>query len=105
METTYQSLREFTSMYGKKFTLSTFTDGDGNNFKSLVWELPEIDSETGKHKLLFVNFSKKLGELSAKEIIERKNELRVSHGLNEKGNEYWALCTQSQNIEDIELDW
>lgn len=72
------SLVNFAKEYGPKVQIANCTNRKtGNTFKCVVFG--EEDNRT------FVAFSSKLGELTAKEMIERKHQLKVKKWI--KGNE------------------
>lgn len=64
------SLLTFARNYKKVDVIPFVNKETGENFKSLVFT-----NENGDRQM--VNFSSKLGELSASEVAARKNELQV----------------------------
>ena len=95
------SFMAFARMKGKP-QLGKFTNEAGESFKSVVFtDETNPDNETNK---VFVSFSRSLGELTAREISERKNDLQVVECLTEKGKPMYSLCNKGENSwEDIDI--
>ena len=88
------TLKNFALSHGK-MQLGTFVNGTtGESFRSCIFTNPSDNSRC------FVAFSSKMGELSAREIAEQKDQLQVVE--LESGN--FSLCKQdANNWEDVEL--
>lgn len=81
-------------MFGKMQIGDFVNKEDGRAFKSCIF----TDS---KGTRTFVSFSSKLGELTPREIKQRKEALQVVQ--LESGN--YSLCNQGENTwEDVDLD-
>lgn len=99
------SFMAFARMKGRP-QLGTFVkeDQDGNkqSFKSVVFtDESNPDSKTNK---VFVAFSRNLGELTAKQISDRKHDLQVVECLTAEGNTMYSLCNKGENSwEDIAI--
>lgn len=95
------SFLAFARMKGKP-QLGTFKNEAGESFKSVVFtDESNPDNQTNK---VFVAFSRKLGELTAHEISERKNDLQVVECLTEEGKTMYSLCNKGENSwEDIAI--
>lgn len=87
------SLLAFAQLKGK-MQVGQFTNKEtGEQFKSCIFTAPDGNR-------CFVAFSSNLGELSAKDISARKNELQVVELTS--GN--YSLCAQGSNAwEDVDL--
>lgn len=83
---------------------ATFTNSNtGEEFtaRSVAFVHPTEKDEQGRSSVCFVGFSRNLGELTAKEIAERVDELQVVQTNDDK----FILCQQGSNSwEDIEID-
>lgn len=74
--------------------------GETFTSRSVAFEHPTKLDEQGRHAVVFVGFSRNLGELSAEEIAARKDELNVVQ--YENGN--YGLCARGSNAwEDINI--
>ena len=88
------SLLAFARTHGKMQVGKFANSETGEEFKSCIFTNPEDQSRC------FVSFSSNLGELSAKEIAERKDSLQVVE--LESGN--FKLCNVgANNWEDVDL--
>ena len=94
------SLREWCKMYGVNYTRAPFTNKEtGETFHSLIWR-------GNDGSLIFVNFSKTLGELDNAEMRKMKNELSVYQVIKESGEEGFSLGkTGSLRGEEESLDF
>lgn len=96
------SLIGFAQMKGKPqvggFQHVDEATGEVKHFKSMVFTDPSNpDNKTNK---TFVSFSSKLGELTPREISERKDNLQV---VELEGGHY-SLCNKGENAwEDVDL--
>lgn len=99
------SLIAFAKAYGKPMLTQPreFVNSDtGESFtaRSLAFEHPTEKDDQGRNKVTFVGFSRNLGEISAKEIAERAEDLRVL----EYENGHYGLCAKGADAwEDIDL--
>lgn len=77
--------------------------GEINKWKSVAFESPtEVNPETGLPAVTFVAFSSKLGELTARQIVDMKDELQV---VQREGSSSYILCKRGSNSwEDINID-
>ena len=88
------SLMSFARSHGKMQVAPFVNKETGEEFKSCVFTDPEDNSRT------FVAFSSKLGELTPKDIVARKDSLQVVE--LESGT--FKLCNVgANNWEDVEL--
>lgn len=100
------SLMAFAKSHGKMSITNESThinSATGEEFtsRSCAFTSPTEKDEQGRSKVTFVAFSSKLGELSAAEIVARKDELQVVQ-FAESGN--YTLCAQGANAwEDVDL--
>lgn len=88
------SLVAFARQYGK-MQVGSFVNEEGIPFRSCIF----TDADGNKK---FVSFSKKLGELSPREIASRKDELQIV--LTENGK--YKLCKKGnpgESWEDVDL--
>ena len=103
------SLLAFAKAHGK-MNLAEFTNGEtGDTYKGIAFVNPETKATC------FVSFSNNLGELSASEIVDRKNELQVCElnvapevaerrAANGRQAESYCLCAIGQNSwQEIDL--
>lgn len=99
----------FAKAHGK-MKLAEFTNGEtGETYKGAAFVNPETNATC------FVNFSSKMGELSAAEIIAKKDELQVCElnvapdvakrrAANGRQPESYCLCMVGQNAwQDVDL--
>lgn len=96
------SLISFAKAHGR-MQIGSFTNPDtGDTWKSCVFTDPtNPDNKTNK---TFVAFSRNLGALTPKEIVEQKDSLQVVLCETKEGNDMFALCKAGQNAwEDVEL--
>lgn len=92
------SLISFAQSHGKMQLGSFVNEDTGETWKSCIFTDPTSGNRT------FVSFSRNLGELSAKEIKEQKDDLQVVQCETKEGNEMYSLCKKGQNSwEDIDL--
>ena len=99
------SLHAFAKSHGRMKVVPSATHingitGEEFTSSSCAFVHPTEKDEQGRAKVCFVAFSSKLGELSAKEIAARQNELQVVE-LN-SGN--YTLCAVGSGWDDVELD-
>lgn len=89
------SLISFAKSHGK-MQVGKFANGEtGEEFHSCIFTNPTDNTR------VLVAFSSKLGELTPREIAERKNELQVV----ELESGHYSLCKQGNNAwEDVNLD-
>lgn len=85
------SLVAFASSFGK-MQVGSFVNAEGTPFKSCIF----TDANGNK---TFVGFSKKLGELSPKDISTRKDELQIVKTDSGK----YKLCKSGSTWEDVDL--
>jgi hypothetical protein len=85
------SLVAFARTYGK-MQVGSFINEEGTPFKSCIF----TDANGNK---TFVGFSKKLGELSPKDISTRKDELQIVKTDSGK----YRLCKSGSTWEDVDL--
>lgn len=86
------SLISFAKEYGPKMEVGKFVDSrDGSEFHSCVFT--KGDTKT------FVSFSSRLGELTPREIVAQKDDLRVVQ--LESGN--YSLCKNQSSWEEVDL--
>lgn len=100
------SLVAFAKSHGKP-KLASFEKvdpetGELNSWKSVAFESPtEVNPETGLPAVTFVSFSSKLGELTASQIKDMKDDLQV---VQREGSTNYILCKKGQNSwEDIDI--
>ena len=70
--------------------------GEEFTARSCAFIHPTEKDEQGRAKVCFVGFAQKLGELSAKEIAARQNELQVV----EQDNGRYVLCGMGESSWD-----
>ena len=106
------SLLAFAKSHGKPYLTNkaTHVDSEGNAFesRSLAFEHPTeketLADGTQRAKLCFVGFSQKLGELSAKEIMDRQDDLQVvEYASKTTGEPRYALCERGNGWEQVQL--
>ena len=87
------SLIAFAKQFGPKMQVGEFVNKEtGEDFKSCIF--------TNGETRTFVAFSSKMGVLSPREIVAKKNELQVVQ--LESG--HYSLCKQGENTwEDVDL--
>ncbi len=89
------SLIDFAKSHGKMQVGDCTNHESGEIFKSCIFTNPSDNTRT------FVAFSSKLGVLTPKEIVERKDELQVVE--LDSGN--FSLCNAGANAwQDVNLD-
>lgn len=88
------SLLSFAGAHGK-MQVGEFTNPDtGEIFKSCIFTNPKDNTRT------FVSFSSRMGELTPKEIVEKKDELQVV----ELESGHYSLCKQGDHAwQDVDL--
>lgn len=86
-------LLDFHRSHGRMSVLSCVSKNDGSRYKSCKF----CDNND---KIVYVSFSNILGELTAKEIAARKEELMI---VLTKTNEY-VLCSSEELIDEDEVD-
>lgn len=97
------SLVEFAKEFGKKlkYAANCVNKETGDHFNQLAFC---DDFADANKKITFVMFAKKLGNLTAEEVKNRKNELQVIEAVSENGNTGYYLSARGENSwEDIEL--
>lgn len=87
------SLIAFAKLFGPKMQVGEFVNKEtGEDFKSCIF--------TNGETRTFVAFSSKMGVLSPREIVAKKNELQVVQF--ESG--HYSLCKQGENTwEEVDL--
>lgn len=95
------SLVAFAHSHGKmKIVPCIKRDEQGNVVDS--WKSCAFQAPNGG--ITFVSFSPKLGELTPKEISNRRDELQVVECTTKAGNQMFSLCKKGENSwEDVDL--
>lgn len=89
------SLISFAKEFGAPKLAECSNHDTGETFKCLAFG--ERDN------LTFVSFSRNLGELTAKEVAQQKNDLQVVLCETKQGEDMYALCKAGNAWEDIDL--
>lgn len=71
--------------------------GEERHFKSLAFTHPTEVASDGKHKVTFVSFSKKLGELTSKQLVEWCNKLHVLKYKTDSGKTAYSLWKDGES--------
>ena len=95
------TLKEWCQIYGAKFTRAPFINkNSGETFNSLVWK-------DANNSIIFVNFSKNLGEIDNATMRKMKDQLSVYQIVKENGDLGFSLGKTGSIIgieESIDFD-
>jgi len=93
------SLISFAKSHGKPQLGKFINEETGETWKSCIFTDPSNpDNKT------FVSFSRNLGELTAQQIKEQKDDLQVVQCFTKEGKKMFSLCKKgAESWEDVDL--